>query len=123
CCTPAYPASSAWFVLFYFVIRRPLRPPLFPYTTLFRSLGGIGDDVVAECVGTEDAVPVTVDTRAVGETRVDGLLVRGLRSERGEPLRSLRGAAGGVHDQVGLDRPGLRSCPVAAFAQEHATHT
>src|SRR5438874_13829405 len=35
------------FAFFYLIIRRPPRPPLFPYTTLFRSLAGSSTPSVA----------------------------------------------------------------------------
>src|SRR3712207_7568207 len=42
------------------MIRRPPRSTLFPYTTLFRSLGGVDPYLALGCVGTACAVVVFV---------------------------------------------------------------
>src|SRR3712207_8459929 len=69
---------------FFLMIRRPPRSTLFPYTTLFRSVGaGCGDRVVADGVplhtgpGVEDALHdplaalVLLDARQVGDDVVE----------------------------------------------------
>src|SRR3712207_7533877 len=39
------------------MIRRPPRSTLFPYTTLFRSVGAVGADPADQLAGQADAVP------------------------------------------------------------------
>src|SRR2546430_10276129 len=68
------------------MIRRPPRSTLFPYTTLFRSLGGIdagGDDRHGACGGPRGE-----------EGRADGL---GDRDHRGDPVQGAAGARSEEH--------------------------
>src|SRR5207302_8385362 len=41
-CVPCSPHLVLSFLFFFLIIRRPQRSTLFPYTTLFRSVGGAG---------------------------------------------------------------------------------
>src|SRR5438552_7475554 len=68
------------FTLFFFLmIRRPPRSTLFPYTTLFRSLGGMAEEM-------EEAVPEEIRRRLVPREQEedavrDHLVAREPRSE------------------------------------------
>src|SRR3712207_7580155 len=70
------------------MIRRPPRSTLFPYTTLFRSRGGDGDELV------DRARLVHVDQRGVGRRRARPALAVGDQVGDREDV-----AAGGVQDR------------------------
>src|SRR3712207_8509421 len=53
-------------LLFFLMIRRPPRSTLFPYTTLFRSLGGGERGAPGRCLGGDAECPV----EAVGDDQV-----------------------------------------------------
>src|SRR3712207_8196037 len=55
------------------MIRRPPRSTLFPYTTLFRSVGAVAVGVVVVAVVAEEVALVVEGQRAVGLVRRCGL--------------------------------------------------
>src|SRR2546425_6552622 len=63
-----------FFFFFFLMIRRPPRSPLFPYTTLFRSLAFTGGALVAPAVSwaaDEDDVPALLDHIILGCSDLD----------------------------------------------------
>src|SRR5438067_13426251 len=46
--------TCSFFLFFFLMIRRPPRSTLFPYTTLFRSVGRMGDGYLGSGVPLED---------------------------------------------------------------------
>src|SRR3712207_2687049 len=58
-----------WTIFFFLMIRRPPRSTLFPYTTLFRSLGGQLEQVDAQLAGRHrlEAVERRLDDQRVEE--------------------------------------------------------
>src|SRR5256885_4116005 len=87
------------------MIRRPPRSTLFPYTTLFRSRGRLGERVVAAEgqhaavtpdageVGVLENVARAVDTRALAVPHADDAVVLGSGEEVGELAAVDRGRA------------------------------
>src|SRR5260221_13814854 len=55
---------NSYFVFFFLMIRRPPRSTLFPYTTLFRSLLGLGLGVAAEPRGHGGATTQGTDRKS-----------------------------------------------------------
>src|SRR5688572_31113269 len=74
-----------FFFFFFLMIRRPPRSTLFPYTTLFRSAGGLGGEA-GELVGVQARVPrvstVDGDGRVGVEPAVQPSLVGDRKSTR-----------------------------------------
>src|SRR5438034_7286997 len=64
------------------MIRRPPRSTLFPYTTLFRSVGRLGGRTVRP-EGARQPVPLYVPTLAQGEQREEPLPLPGTEARQG----------------------------------------
>src|SRR5699024_4152620 len=122
------PSCPTAFFFFCFLIPLPLRSPLFPYTTLFRSLGLLLDERVAAAGGAPLARPEVlrgaqhpVETVAGLEDQVDQALGPGIGELGADPVPA--GAVPGhaavqrVHDRI-LDGGFPRSR--LPFEQEHA---
>src|SRR2546427_11328050 len=82
------------------MIRRPPRSTLFPYTTLFRSAGGVQDFVVCRQLGRG----------GIGEVAEDGEVYARVDVPQGEDLHVLQqlGHAGDAREQGGDDDHGPR---------------
>src|SRR2546427_12456460 len=65
------------FFFFFLMIRRPPRSTLFPYTTLFRSIGGHAGTIVGNVAGDPTIQPER--TREI-EAGIDASLLRGRAS-------------------------------------------
>src|SRR5438876_6749992 len=63
-----------FFPLFFFMIRRPPRSTLFPYTTLFRSLFDAGDADLEEFVEIRAANAEELDPFEEGIARIERLI-------------------------------------------------
>src|SRR5258708_21027331 len=74
------PYTSIAFLFFFLMIRRPPRSTLFPYTTLFRSLGGIGNLPGAMLGGVVIGLIRSLGSQYVGEQWTSAL-VFAIRSE------------------------------------------
>src|SRR3989442_14052795 len=83
------------------MIRRPPRSTLFPYTTLFRSVGGSVQEQ-AEGIGQEAVTAQAVGAEAVLEL-LDAVLTLAAIVVESEDLGGATGAVGNHEAQVGSD--------------------
>src|SRR5690242_21380217 len=87
------------------MLQPPPTSPLFPYTTLFRSRGTVGDSELVECVAV--LYDPTVSQRSeehTSELQSHVNLVCRLLLEKKKQARTDRGAAGGNLHAPGGDR-------------------